>query len=166
MLISELVVCLICVLGFGFLLVNSLSMPHPQTFWDGPGAFPTFISIILLIVCFTWLFDLLRAHRQSRAQSAAKTAQVDHAGSQSDDELKNRKKKERKSFITIGILVVLYIMALMPLLPFPIATFIFLMCSFLIFSTTKWWKLLIISGSVSGAVYLIFIYVLHLPMPR
>lgn len=168
MIIAELVVCLICILGFSFLLINSLGMPHPQTFWDGPGAFPTFVSIILLIICFTWLGDLIKSHRlyRSRISAINTSSKAGQAENQTNDELKERKKKEQKSFILIGVIVVLYIMVLMPLLPFPIATFVFLMSSFLIFSTIKWWKLLIISISMSGAIYLIFIYVLHLPMPR
>lgn len=165
MLISELIVCFLCLLGFGYLLVNSLNIPYSQTFWDGPGSFPTIISIILIAVCIAWLFDLIRAQARNKKNKQAGETQV---LSREDDKQKEilKKKKERKQFIVIGVLVVLYIMVLMPLMPFPVATFVFLTFSFLIFSTSKWWKSLIISGSVSVCIYLIFIYVLHLPMPR
>jgi uncharacterized protein YqhQ len=140
-------------------------MPYSQTFWDGPSSFPTIISIILLAVCIAWLFDLIREQARNKKNRQAGEMQV---LSKEDDKQKEilKKKKERKQFIVIGVLVVLYIMVLMPLIPFPVATFVFLTCSFLIFSTSKWWKSLIISGSVSVCIYLIFIYVLHLPMPR
>lgn len=166
MLISELIVCFLCLIGFGYLLINSINMPYSQTFWDGPGSFPTIISSILLSVCIVWFFDVLREQVRNKKNKQAGETQVLSVEDGKQKEIMKKKKKERKQFIVIGVLVVFYIMVLMPLMPFPVATFVFLTCSFLIFSTSKWWKSLIISGSFSVCIYLIFIYVLHLPMPR
>jgi hypothetical protein len=115
-------------------------------------------------VCIAWLFDLIRA--QARNKKISRPGNSGSFQGRRQAKRNPEKKKERKQFIVIGVLVVLYIMVLMPLMPFPVATFVFLTFSFLIFSTSKWWKSLIISGSVSVCIYLIFIYVLHLPMPR
>jgi len=142
-------------------------MPYPQTFWDSPGAFPMIISIILILICFVWLFDILSQQKKKKKGFYSGRGEMENQaiGEQKQNEAL-KKKRERRQFIIISILVIAYLMVLMPLLPFPTATFIFLTACFLIFSKTKWWKLLINSGSFSLAIYLIFIYVLRLPMPR
>lgn len=165
MLVLELVVCVLSFGGFAFLLINSVVMPYPQTFWDGPGAFPAVLSTVLLIVCIIWFLDLMRQFRESK-----ETGMKNKAEAESKDaaavEAEQKKKKERRSFLIMSVLTILYVMVLMPLMPFPIATFIFLTASFLLFSKGKWWQSLIISTCMSVAVYLVFTYVLHLPMPN
>jgi len=162
MFVLELTTCAICLAGFAFLFGNALRMPYPQSFWDGPGAFPAVLSTVLFLICVFWLVDLLRARKKARGQTVA-TAEVPPEG---DKAALEKKKKERKSFLVISVLTVFYVMVLMPLIPFPLATFVYLTTCFLLFSKTKWWISLIISGSTSAAIFLIFTFVLHLPMPR
>lgn len=164
MLVLELVVCVLSLMGFLFLLFSSLSIPYPQSFWDGPGAFPVVLSVILIIICLIWLFDSIKALKKARAtaDTAAGYKSVDEATAAEQE----KRRRERRSFIVISVLTILYIMVLMPLLPFPVATFIFLMASFLLFAKGAWWKSLIISAVVSVAIYLVFAYILHLPMPH
>ena len=164
MFVLELTVCVSCLLGFVFLFFNSLNMPRPQTFWDSPGAFPVVLSTILVGICVFWLMDLLRTQKKAKAQSTESVKNPSSGEKSATD--KEKKKKEQRSFIIISVLTILYIMVLMPLMPFPLATFVFLTLSFLLFAKGKWWKLVLISASLSVAIYIIFTYVLHLPMPR
>lgn len=164
MFVLELSICVFCMAGFSFLFDNALKMPYPQSFWDGPGSFPAVLSAILFLICVYWLVDLFRSRKKAKAR-ADETAEESPDGDKAALEAE-KKKRERKSFITIGVLTVFYIMVLMPLIPFPAATFIYLTICFLLFSKGRWWKSLIISVCMSAVIYLIFTYVLHLPMPR
>jgi len=121
MFVLELTVCVSCLAGFAFLFFNSLNMPRPQTFWDSPGAFPAVLSIILVGICVFWLIDLLRAQKNAKVQTAEIAENPSNI--EKSAAYKEKKKKEQKLFIIISVLTIFYIMVLMPLMPFYLATF-------------------------------------------
>lgn len=167
MFVYELVVCLICLGGFAFLFVDSLQMPYPQMFWDGPGAIPAILAALLFLLSAYWLIDTIRGKQQ-----ASRLAEADPSDGNPDVDVsvlkKNREENKRLFFIIA--LTVLYIMILMPLMPFPFATFVFLFITIKIFkrgNTIRDWVIpFVISTIMSVFVYLIFAFVLYLPMPH
>jgi len=158
MFILELIVSAITSLLFLFFLVASLGMEGSGNPLVGPGVFPTILSTIVLICSVLWLIDSLLAYLRYRKNVGSQEAHVSQGGL-------FHLSKEGRRLVIIIILTILYILVLMPLVGFVISTFLFLFVSVMLFYG-KWPAALIVSVSMSLALYVLFQFVLHLPMPR
>jgi putative tricarboxylic transport membrane protein len=156
----ELVVCVLCLSGFAYLLSDALRMPYPQQFWDGPGAFPAVLSSLLVLMCLYWLVDTIIGHVHK--------SRISEADGPASEVIPSReeKREETKRLGIIIILTILYIMVLMPLITFPIATFVFLFITIKFFSGKGWLLPLTVSSVATLFIYAVFTYILFLPMPR
>jgi len=158
MFILELVVSAITSLLFLFLLLTSLGMEGTGNPMVGPGVFPSILSSIILICSILWCIDSVVAYLKYRKSTDAREVP------DSNKRLFHLTKEGRRLAIII-ILTVLYIMVLMPLVGFVISTFIFLFVTVMLFYG-KWPAALIVSILLSLVMYVLFQFVLHLPMPR
>lgn len=158
MFILELVVSAITSLLFLFLLLTSLGMEGTGNPMVGPGVFPSILSSIILICSILWCIDSVVAYLKYRKSTDAREVP------DSNKRLFHLTKEGRRLAI-ITILTVLYIMVLMPLVGFVISTFIFLFVTVMLFYG-KWPAALIVSILLSLVMYVLFQFVLHLPMPR
>ncbi|PKL13082.1 MAG: hypothetical protein CVV52_07385, partial [Spirochaetae bacterium HGW-Spirochaetae-8] len=71
----EIVVSILCLSGFTFLFYDALSMPFPQQFWDGPGAFPAILASLLFMLCLYWLITTIVGQmRKTKVPEAEKSA--------------------------------------------------------------------------------------------
>jgi hypothetical protein len=156
----ELVVCVLCLSGFVYLFSDALRMPYPQQFWDGPGAFPAVLSSLLVLLCIYWLVDTIIGHMHK-----SRIPEVEISASEVIPS-REEKREEIKRLGIIIILTILYIMVLMPLITFPIATFVFLFITIKFFSGKGWILPLVISLLATLFLYVVFTYLLFLPMPR
>ncbi len=156
----EIVVSVLCLSGFAFLFYDALRMPFPQQFWDGPGSFPAILASLLFVLSLYWLITTIVGQmRKSKVPEAEKSASVDTS-------TKALKREEIKRLAIIIALTILYIMVLMPLITFPIATLVYLFITIMLFTRKGWVIPLVVSASATLFVYLVFNYVLYLPMPR
>ena len=158
MFILELIVSTITSLLFLFFLVTSLGMEGTGNPLVGPGVFPSILSSIILICSILWLIDSAVAFHRSRKSIETKEVSVSMQG------LFHLSNESRRLAIII-ILTVLFIFVLMPLVGFVISTSIFLFISVMLFYG-KWSVALIVAFSLSLVMYVLFQFVLHLPMPR
>lgn len=154
----ELVVSAITTLAFLFLLVTSIGIKGRWSPWISPGAFPAILSAIVLIASILWFVDTLVLFIKSRNTTG-------------NLEENNSEKKifhlsmEGKRLAEIIILTILYIMVLMPLLGFAFATLIFLFVAVkLFYGKTR--MAFIVSVSTALAIFVLFRFLLLLPMPR
>ena len=176
----ELIVCLLCLSGFGYLFIDALRMPYPQQFWDGPGAFPAVLSLLLVAACLYWLADTIIAQmRLSRKTGVIEITPdvptvrpVSASGEAPQQDCRDRKSEailKREEYKRLGIIIlltILYIMVLMPLVTFPVATALFLCVAVKLFTGKGWLVPIATSLAATAAVWAVFSFVLYLPMPR
>ncbi|WP_407635913.1 tripartite tricarboxylate transporter TctB family protein [Sediminispirochaeta smaragdinae] len=124
----------------------------------GPGVFPSILSTIILICSVLWCIDSLVAYLKHQKSTGTQEAHDSPNG------LFHFTKESRRLAIII-ILTVLYILILMPLVGFVISTFLFLFVSVMLFYG-KLSSALIVSVLLSLVMFVLFQFVLHLPMPR
>jgi hypothetical protein len=151
----ELIVSILATGGFGYLLNVSITMPDYGDFWTGPGAFPAILSSVLTLFGLIWVIDVAKKVDFSKVFNGCGAAL-----------LKTFKKTETKRLLLIIALTLAYIYALIPLISYTWATFVFLMSGVMLFSDFHWLKGLGLSVVLSVLVYCSFQFVLHLPMPR
>lgn len=111
-----------------------------------PYLFPTLISIFGLLLALSLMADARQALRN--AQDTAEPFKMSNL---------------RGVFIVIGASLVYYF--LMPLLTFTPATMLFLLALFIYLGECKWWKLLLLSGVTTGAIYVLFGIMLNVRLP-
>ena len=146
----EIVVSVLCLSGFAFLFYDALRMPFPQQFWDGPGAFPAILASLLFVLSLYWLITTIVGQmRKPQIPEAEKSASVDSS-------TKALKREEIKRLAMI----------ISTMITFPIATFVYLFITIMLFTRKGWVIPLVVSVSATLFVYLVFNYVLYLPMPR
>ncbi len=111
-----------------------------------PYLFPTLISVFGLLLAFSLLMDARQALRAS------------HETAKSSD-----KPNINGVLAVIGISLIYYFA--MPLLTFVPATLLFLLALFIYLGERKWWKLLLLSGVTTGAIYVLFGMLLNVRLP-
>lgn len=158
MILFELLLSTVTTALFVFFLATSLKMDAYGNPLVGPGAFPAILSTIIIICSILWMIDSVIAVIRHR-----KLGETEGKGAGSSSVFKLS--LEGKRLAIIIILTVLYILVLMPLIGFVFATLLFLFVSIMYFYR-KWLPALIVSSSMSLALYLLFHFVLRLPMPR
>jgi hypothetical protein len=151
----ELIAGILVTSGFGYLLQISIIMPNYGNFWTGPGAFPAILAGFLTLFGLIWVVDTAKKVEFSKVFNGLGAAL-----------LNTFKKTETKRLLLIIAMTVFYIYALIPLISYIWATFIFLMSGVMLFSDFHWLKGLGLSVVLSVLVYCSFQFVLHLPMPR
>lgn len=158
MFMIELIVSAVTFLLFLFFLVTSLGMESSGNPWVSAGVFPSILSLIILICSILWLIDSFVAYMRHRKDVGQQESHNSLGGL-------FHLSKESKRLLIIIILTLLYILVLMPLVGFVIATFLFLFISIMLFYG-KWRSALIVAVSMSLVLYVLFQFILHLPMPR
>ncbi len=158
MFLFELIASSVTSLLFLFFLITSLKLQETGNPWVSPGVFPAILSSIVLTASIVWCADTAVQYRRWRKAEGEEEYTKAKGGLLHLSE-------EGKRLGVIVILTVLYIMVLMPFLGFVFATLIFLFVSIMLFYG-KWRTALIVSISMSAAMFLLFRFVLHLPMPR
>ena len=156
--VFELVVSAFTSLAFLFFLVISIGMKGRWNPWISPGVFPAILSAIVLISSTIWFVDTFILYIKSKQN--IKYLEKDNS--------KIRFfpiSKEEKRLAEIIILTILYIMVLMPLIGFAFASLIFLFVAIKLFYG-KTLVALIVSVSMALAIFLLFRYLLLLPMPK
>ena len=114
-----------------------------------PYLFPVLISVFGILLAASLLADAMRDMKNQ-----AMLAGAEDTGSHHD--LKG-------VFVFIGVSV-LYYFAL-PHLKFIAATILYLLILFLYLGERKWWKLLLLCGITTGAIYVLFGVALHVHLP-
>ena len=151
----ELIVGILATGGFGYLLKASITMPDYGDFWTGPGAFPAILCSLLTAFGLIWVVDTALKVDFSKVFTGCGAALIN-----------TFKKTETKRLLLIIGLTLIYIYALIPLISYTWATFVFLMVGVMLFSDFHWLKGLGLSVALSILVYCSFQFILHLPMPR
>ncbi len=164
----ELVVAIAALVVFCGICVISYSMPISlaKTFWVGAGGLPFILGMIMIILTIWWIADLIISIRKERETRGDKPKIAFW-----DELIGDRKQKI--SFVLIVLSTLVLVFVLIPVLGsinrefgFTIATFIFLFITVKLFTDLKIPKILLISATASIIIYIIFKYVLMLPMPR
>src|SRR5690554_5265225 len=148
----ELVASAITSTLFTYFLVISLKLKAKGSVMVGPGIFPAILSAVVLISSILWFIDSLLIYLSNKGEEKEEKALFTLSAN-------NRR------LIIIIILAMLYIIVLMPLVGFPISTFIFMFVVIMIFYG-KWKTALLASLIMSLSLFVLFRYILHLPMPR
>lgn len=158
MVLFELILSTVTTFLFVFFFITSLKIEGYGNPLVGPGVFPAILSTIVVICSILWVIDSAVAYKKFRK-----------AGKPQDNVPIGfgilKLSPEGKRLAIIIVLTVLYILVLMPLTGFIISTFLFLFASIMYFYR-KWLPTLIVAFSMSLALYLLFHFVLRLPMPR
>ena len=110
-----------------------------------PFLFPTLIAVFGLLLTFSLVTDAI---------------QELHAGS---PEQKAGKKNPVGVLVLVAAAVAYYL--LMPVLHFIPATVLLLAALFLYLGERKWWKIALLSGVTTAAVYVLFGVALHVRLP-
>ncbi len=114
-----------------------------------PYLFPVLISVFGILLAASLLADAMRDMKNQAMLAGAEDTGAHH-------DLKG-------VFVFIGVSV-LYYFAL-PHLKFIAATILYLLILFLYLGERKWWKLLLLCGITTGAIYVLFGVALHVHLP-
>ena len=167
LLMFELCVSLFSLLGFILLFKMAFEIPLAanKMFWSSPGSFPAVLCAILVILSICWVIDTVLEIRKMKIKEG-------HIEKISFAQLFGTK-EEQQRLLKIAVYTLVYIFILIPVLGrinrqfgYTIATFLFLLFSIKEFGGINWKRTVAISAPITLTVYLIFAYVLRLPMPR
>ncbi|HWP50054.1 MAG TPA: tripartite tricarboxylate transporter TctB family protein [Clostridia bacterium] len=111
-----------------------------------PYLFPTLISVFGFLLAFSLLMDALH-ELQTPEETEKPTGEQKLTG----------------VFVVIGISLFYYLV--MPLLTFVPSTLLFLLALFIYLGERKWWKLLLLSGATTAAIYVLFGIMLNVRLP-
>jgi len=123
-------------------LINHYEVNGP---WKmSPYLFPTLISIILITLSFTLLFEGVKAVDRGEVKEKPKT-------------------HWKRVFMYIGITLLYYF--IMPHLGFIITNIVMLIALFLLLGLRVWWKIAILSVSTTIIIYYLFHVLLYVMLP-
>lgn len=171
MLLFELISSVVCICGFASLFAMALNIPYPgnANFWSGAGAFPAVLTCALTILSIWWAVDVSFRLKKAKAMSAPEGAQEKKPFR--EEFIGTRSQQKRFLFAIVAALI--FVFALVPLFGnitrqfgFSIANFIFMFTTIKRFGETTWLKTAVISAVGAVIIYVVFSYVLRLPMPR
>lgn len=111
-----------------------------------PYLFPTLVSAFGILLAFSLLADALHALRTAKKVTEPTGL-----------------KQVRSVLVLIGMSVVYYV--LLPIITFIPATLMFLLALFIYLGERTWWKLLLLSGITTGAIYVLFGIFLNVRLP-
>jgi len=136
---NDIILGSVLVLLSGGVILRSIQMPRPEGWGEAPGLFPLLCGVILLFMGLSLTLSAVK-RRRTEPQTAGQTT-----GSRKDPH-----EILRTSIVIGGILV--YVLVLIPLLHYTIATFIYLMGTIWYFWRGKLLWILVIS--ISGSLFL------------
>lgn len=111
-----------------------------------PYLFPTLISVFGLLLTLSLVADAFNEMRHPE-----------------QEEKSSSKKNLIGVLVMVAAALVYYI--LMPILTFIPATMLFLVALFIYLGERKWWKLLLLSGITTAAIYVLFGIALNVRLP-
>jgi putative tricarboxylic transport membrane protein len=142
------------ILGLLYILKISYNMPYYGNFWASPGVFPIILCISLLCFSLWWFISAIKKLKLNTntniKESIKYTFQING---------------EKKKLYVIISLTLLYVYVLIPLIKFIPSTLIFLIISTKTFTKVSWLKLVVISIIIVALIYIVFKYILNLPLP-
>lgn len=133
----------------------STKMPIYKNFLDAPGFFPFLLGVIFISLGSMMTFSALK--RKGFSQLKLSLSKSSRAVFLKDPRVK-------KASILI-VLMMIYIFGLVGRIHFTLATFLYLMGTFLFLKSTKLWKMVLISLVTAIAISSLFSYVLRIPLP-
>lgn len=111
-----------------------------------PYLFPTLLSVFGLLLTLSLVADALNEMRQAEQKEESSS-----------------KKNLIGVLVMVAAALVYYI--LMPIISFIPATLLFLVSLFIYLGEHKWWKLILLSGVTTAAIYVLFGIALNVRLP-
>lgn len=142
-------VCL-CSLGLlGYSIYHHFFDKNASEWKTSPYLFPTLVSAFGILLALSLLADTLHElHTPEKAAEPTKPAEL---------------KQVRSVLVLIGASLVYYV--LLPVITFIPATLAFLLALFIYLGERTWWKLLLLAGITTGAIYILFGIFLNVRLP-
>lgn len=141
------VLCAVSLLSYS--LYHHATDKNTTEWKTSPYLFPVLISVFGILLAASLLADAVRDMKAQAMLAGAEEAEG------------HRDLKGVFVFIAVSVL---YYFAL-PHLKFIAATILYLLILFLYLGERKWWKLLLLCGITTGAIYLLFGVALHVHLP-
>jgi hypothetical protein len=133
------------------MLIEALRMPDMGDTYSNPNLLPTVIaSAIIVLSGFTAIGSLRSFQEYWRGRDKT-------AGSWL--------RSINKPLVTVIAMLLLYVLVFLRFLPYPVATFVFLLALMWLFKGGALWKICLISAIASGTITYLFGSVFLIPLP-
>ena len=141
------IICAVSLLSYS--LYHHATDKNTSEWKTSPFLFPVLISVFGILLAVSLVADAMRDMKTQTALAGAESTSG------------HTDLKGVLVFISVSII---YYFAL-PHLKFIISTLLYLLVLFLYLGERKWWKLLLLCGITTGAIYFLFGVALHVHLP-
>ena len=141
------IICAVSLLSYS--LYHHATDKNTSEWKTSPFLFPVLISMFGILLAVSLVADAMRDMKTQTALAGAESTS-------GHTDLKG-------VLVFIGVSIIYYFA--LPHLKFIISTLLYLLVLFLYLGERKWWKLLLLCGITTGAIYFLFGVALHVHLP-
>ncbi|PYZ96674.1 hypothetical protein CR205_13320 [Alteribacter lacisalsi] len=159
---GNLILSVIVIIFSLFFLYHSVNLPSSSTAIPGPGAWPTMLLIMMVILGLSLLVSTIRTARKGEVVS--KEIQAEAGDEAAEEDFVPKVVFPYRYLVLLGIAVIY--LFLVSGIGFLLATPLMLAGAAFLLGMRKVWSLVTTSVMGSAAVIVIFIVILNIPLPR